>query len=64
MAKPKTAKQTLAQLTKESPEVLEREVNFDALVMRIITIDPDRVVPAPKREKRKCSITKSSVQRT
>jgi len=41
MAQRKTDKQTLAQLIKESPEVLEREVDFDALVVKVIIADSD-----------------------
>jgi hypothetical protein len=49
MAKSKTDAQMIARLKREAPEVLEREVDFDALVMRILTIDSDRIDPPRRR---------------
>jgi hypothetical protein len=49
MAKSKTDAHMIARLKREAPEVLEAEVDFDALFTRIITVDLAGVGVAPKR---------------
>jgi hypothetical protein len=54
MARHKTDKQTLAQLTKEVPEVFGAEVDFDAVVMRVLAVGPDSAHESRKsRQKRR-----------
>ena len=63
MAKSKTDAQMIARLKREAPEALEREVDFDALVTRVVTVISDVVSPAQHR-KRKRRITKSKETRS
>jgi ribosomal protein L4 len=51
MAKSKTDAQMIARLKREAPEVLEREVDFDALVVRVITAAQRRKAVQPHRSK-------------
>ncbi len=58
MVKSKTDAQMLARLKREAPEVLEREVDFDALVITVLkaeTVEVVRKRPWKKAHKRKLS---------
>jgi hypothetical protein len=52
MAKSKTDAQIMARLNRDAPEVLEAEVDFDALVKRIIRVTSGNIDPAQQRYKR------------
>jgi hypothetical protein len=52
-AKSKTDAQMIARLEREAPEVLEREVDFDALVERVLIISPNVSGTTQQRRKHK-----------
>ena len=59
MAKKKTYTQVVAHLKRHAPHILEGEVDFDALVTKVISADPGRIgLSHPKRRKR--TVTKPS----
>jgi hypothetical protein len=62
MAKSKTDAQMIACLKREASEVLEGEVDFDALVERVVAINPSGV--SLGRYKRRRAVTKSNSKST
>ena len=65
MAKKKTDAQVVAHLKRHAPHILEGEVDFDALVTKVISADPDNLGFTSKRRKlRERRIKKSSGRST
>ena len=53
MGKKKTDAQVVAHLKRHAPHILEGEIDFDALVTKIISADPDSVGLTSKRRKQR-----------
>jgi hypothetical protein len=49
MAKSKTDSQVIARLKREAPETLDRDVDFDALISRIIGGDSIGFIPSSQQ---------------
>ena len=58
MAKKKTDAQVVAHLKRHAPHILESEIDFDALVTKVISADPDRLGFTSKRRKERRNKTK------
>jgi hypothetical protein len=60
MAKKKTDAQVVAHLKRHAPHILEAEIDFDALVTKVISADPDSLgFTSKRRQKRQRATTKS-----
>lgn len=65
MAKKKTDAQVVAHLKRHAPHLLEAEIDFDALVTQVISVDPDSIgLTSKRRAERKRRIKRDAAKST
>lgn len=65
MGKKKTDAQVVANLKRHAPHILEAEVDFDALVTKVISADPGRIgLTSKRRKKRTSSVGRTAILKT
>jgi hypothetical protein len=60
MAVPTSDEKIVEHLEREAPELLEGELDFDALVTKVVTSDPNSILASAKQRKTKRETRKPS----